>query len=142
MSVQLATTTIDIERCFPVIFQLRPHLDRDAFIKAVQRQRQSGYNLVYLEEHAVVKAVAGFRVIEMLVSGPFLYVDDLVTSSDDRSKGYGAALFEWLVDFARTHGCHSIQLDSGVQRARAHRFYFRQGMKISSYHFVEGLSHD
>jgi hypothetical protein len=28
-----------------------------------------------------------------------------------------------------------VHLDSGVQRQHAHRFYFREGMTITSFHF-------
>jgi hypothetical protein len=32
-----------------------------------------------------------------------------------------------------------MHLDSGVQRTRAHHFYFRQGLSISSFHFGKKL---
>ena len=96
---------------------------------------QEGYALAYLEEKGGVKAVAGFRIMEMLARGPSLYVDDLVTDERERSKGYGDALFDWLVRQAKAKGCKQLHLDSGVQRFDAHRFYFRRRMKIDAYHF-------
>ena len=80
-------------------------------------------------------AVAGYRFLESLFSGKNLYVDDLVTRERDRSKGFGAHLLDWLIEQAREHGCESLELDSGVQRFDAHRFYFSKRMSISSYHF-------
>jgi hypothetical protein len=44
-------------------------------------------------------------------------------------------LFDWLVGEARAAGCQSLELDSGVQRFDAHRFYLRNRMAISSHHF-------
>ncbi len=79
--------------------------------------------------------MAGFRVIEFLAYGKFLYVDDLVTTENARSRSYGKRMLDWLVGVAREEGCGSLQLDSGVQRHGAHRFYFREGMKIFGYHF-------
>ena len=32
-------------------------------------------------------------------------------------------------------GCAQLHLDSGVQREKAHRFYFREGMGVNAYHF-------
>jgi len=101
----------------------------------VQRQAQEGYRLVYLENEGVIKVVAGFRLQEMLSRSRFLYVDDLVTDEEARSRGYGSALFAWLARYAKVQGCQRLELDSGVQRHAAHRFYFTQGMHISSYHF-------
>lgn len=136
MNIQLAETDSEIERCFPVMVQLRPKLAAADFIVRIRRQfQQGGYRLVYLEDESQIKAVAGFRISEMLFSGRFLYVDDLITDAESRSRGYGASLLDWLVDYARSHGCEQFELDSGVQRAGAHRFYFSKRMEISSYHF-------
>jgi len=98
--------------------------------------------LAFLETEDEVRAVAGYRVLESLFSGKFLYVDDLVTREADRSRGYGSQLFDWLVEQAREHGCESLELDSGVQRFDAHRFYLLKRMNISPYHFRIKVSHD
>jgi len=87
-----------------------------------------------------VAAVAGFRLLQSLSSGRFCYVDDLVTDGQTRSQGLGAELLAWLCDHARAEGCRRLELDSGVQRFAAHRFYFRQRMSISCYHFSRELS--
>lgn len=134
--IAIAESDADIDRCFPVLLELRPHLSASAFVQQVRRQAQNGYRLAYLDERELVRAVAGFRLSEGLVSGKFLYVDDLITRSPDRSHGYGEALFHWLVAYARAHDCQQVSLDSGVQRFAAHRFYLRQRMEITSHHFV------
>jgi GNAT superfamily N-acetyltransferase len=66
-------------------------------------------------------------------------VDDLVTPKDTRSEGHGKRMLGWLTGVARKEGCSTLQLESGVQRYGAHRFYFREGMKISGYHFSMAL---
>jgi len=139
--VALATTPDDLRRCFPVMHQLRPHLDEARFMELVaQIMRVDDFHLAYVEDGGAVTAVAGFRFMEMLFSnGRVLYVDDLVTDSTLRSRGYGAQLMDWLADRARANGCVALTLDSGVQRFDAHRFYFSQRMHISSYHFSLSL---
>jgi len=139
MQIKLATSALDISRCFPVMVQLRSHLTESEFSQRVQRQQQSGYFLVYVEKNNSVKAVAGCRFIETLIDGRLLYIDDLITDAAERSQGYGGALLDWLVDYAKSQGCVSLQLDSGVQRAAAHRFYFRKGLTISSFRFKQSL---
>ena len=84
--------------------------------------------------------MAGFRVSEKLSAGRFLYVDDLVTRAEDRSRAYGGHLLDWLGDRAREQNCTTLELDSGVQRHAAHRFYLRKGMDITSHHFAAKLS--
>ena len=88
-----------------------------------------------MEDEIGVRAVAGFRMLESLYAGRFCYVDDLVTDATGRSLGYGGVLFDWLVATARAEGCGRLELDSGVQRFAAHRFYLTKRMRISSHHF-------
>jgi GNAT superfamily N-acetyltransferase len=135
MGIHLASSDQEIAACFPVVHQLRPHLTPDAFLARVRSQQPAGYRLAYLEAGGRPVAVAGFRVSECLASGRFLYVDDLVTLDAERSKGYGARLLAWLLDQARAEGCEGLELDSGIQRKNAHRFYEREGLTIRSYHF-------
>jgi len=133
--IALADSDAQILGCFPVIYQLRTHLEQKDFLSKVRRQQLEGYRLVYLEDDGSVRAVAGFRVVENLASGKMLYVDDLVTDSACRSRGYGKALLNWLIEQARREQCQFLDLDSGVQRFDAHRFYLSNRLIISSHHF-------
>jgi GNAT superfamily N-acetyltransferase len=136
-NISIAISIPEIIECFPVITELRPHLELTEFLTQVQRQQQQfNYQLVYFQVDETVQAVAGFRISESLAWGKFLYIDDLVSKSGDRSKGYGGELFDWLIDYARTENCQQLTLDSGVQRFAAHRFYLRQRMEITSHHFT------
>lgn len=137
-SILIANTESDsdILRCFPVMHQLRPHLLEAEFVARVRRMHGEGFSLARLEEDGVVCAVAGYRFHEKLFSGRTLYVDDLVSATTRRSKGHGAKLLAWLVVQAKARDCDLFELDSGVQRFDAHRFYFRERMKIVSYHFA------
>lgn len=133
--VSLARNDQEIEGCFDVMVELRPHLKREEFVSRIRRQQEgSGYELAYVTAGSV-KAVAGFRISECLAWGKFLYVDDLVAGSGDRSQGYGGILFDWLVAYGREVGCHEFHLDSGVQRFDAHRFYLKRRMAIEAHHF-------
>ena len=136
VNIFLATDREAILRCHPVVAELRPHLSSEAeFVFRVERQQSQGYRLAALEVEGEVRAAAGFRVTEKLSAGRFMYVDDLVTRAGDQSNGYGGQLFNWLVDCARVMGCAQLQLDSGVQRHGAHRFYLNKGMNITCHHF-------
>lgn len=138
MKLAFADTVQEKRACFPVIQQLRPHIqDGVVFLEQVERQAEQFYRLAYVEDGGVVQAVAGFRIGETLAWGKFLYVDDLVTNELTRSKGYGKALLDFLFQHAQTQACAQFHLDSGVQRFEAHAFYFREGMRITGYHFVK-----
>ena len=132
-------------RAARALLELRPHMrTAEALVERVDAvQRAHGYRVAGSfepgEEEA--SAAAGFRVIEMLAWGRGLYVDDLVTLPEARGRGHADALFAWLDEEAKRLGCDEFHLDSGVgpERADAHRFYFRHGMRIASYHFARGV---
>jgi GNAT superfamily N-acetyltransferase len=134
-SIRIAQSDEDIAGCFQVMQQLRPHLVPGAFVARVRLQEKGGYQLAYLEANRQVQSVAGFRLIENLSRGRVLYVDDLVTDAANRSHGYGRELLAWLIERAHNRGCQSFELDSGVQRFEAHRFYLSNRMFISGHHF-------
>jgi GNAT superfamily N-acetyltransferase len=113
--------------------------DEDFFQRVKRQQDLYSYKLLYLEDKGSIKSAAGTRISECLAWGKFLYVDDLVTLSSERSKGFGELLFEHLVRYALENSCDQLHLDSGVQRFDAHRFYLKKGMDITSHHFAMKL---
>src|SRR4029453_13746487 len=138
-TVDLAESDEDILACFSVIRHLRDLQDATSSLRRVRSQQLSGYQLVALRDGRDPVAVAGFRLGESLAWGRHLYVDDLVTLPEARGRGYGAALLAWLAEFGRVQGAVQLHLDSGKQRADAHRFYEREGFEQSSLHFKRPL---
>ncbi len=130
------TTDADIDACWEVMRELRPHLTRPDFVPRVRRMMADGYRLAGLWVDGSVRAVAGFRIGDKLAWGRHVYVDDLVCTAAHRGHGHGTALLHWMLDLARAEGCTTFHLDSGVQRFAAHRFYLRHGLDIRSHHFA------
>jgi GNAT superfamily N-acetyltransferase len=129
----------EVASTYPVMRQLRPHLEEDEYLERIRRMQGSGYRIAAVVDGGRVACVAGFRIQEYLHRGKHMYVDDLVTDETARSMGHGGLMFDWLLDEARRNGCGRFHLDSGVQRSDAHRFYFREGMSISAYHFSRAV---
>jgi len=136
-TIHQATTDAMVLRCFPVVHELRPHIEApEDLLARVRRQQEQGYRMAFLEQDGRVMSVAGFRIVEMLAWGKSMYVDDLITTSAARGSGCGSRLFDWLIAAARQAGCDQVHLDSGVHRFGAHRFYLHKGMDITSHHFA------
>lgn len=138
--IGIAETDEAIGRCFAVMSALRPQLAGEAFLPMVREMQAEGYRLAYAEADGEVVTVAGYRISTNFWLGRHLYVEDLVTAPAARSKGHGEAMLAWLREQARSQGCRFLDLDSGTQRGRAHKFYFGQGFSILGYHFGEDLS--
>ena len=137
--IRAAEDEASLRAAWPVVAQLRPHLDEDAFVAQALRQRAEGWQATVLYADGAPRAFAGWRVQEMLAHGRLLYVDDLVTDAATRSGGHGKALLDWLKARARALGCASLQLDSGTQRIDAHAFYLRERLRIIAFHFKAAL---
>jgi GNAT superfamily N-acetyltransferase len=135
LNLKIARTDEEIEACFPVMAELRPHLQRADFLKTIRDMEHHGYTLAFLSAGDRILAVAGYRIKRMLCCEPFLYVDDLVTTATERSRGYGTTFLAWLIEQAREEGCTQLHLDSGIQREDAHRFYKKNGLIVSGLHF-------
>ena len=89
-------------------------------------------------EHDVL-GLAVWRSAENTFAGRYMYIDDLVTDQGRRSSGVGQRLLARCEELARAMGCVELVLDSGVQRADAHRFYFRERFSISAFNFRKSL---
>jgi GNAT superfamily N-acetyltransferase len=137
--IRLAQTDEEIQKCYRVMVELRPHLQPEEFLQRVKRQAEnSGFKLVYLSA-GEVKAVGGFRISEWLAGGKYLEIEDLVAKSGERSKGYGGELFDWLTQHARENNCEQIRLVSNIKRLDAHRFYLKKRMTIEAHYFSMSL---
>lgn len=135
MNIKIAESDAELERIAGVLLQLRSAFDSPTLIAQIRRQMNAGYRIAYVEADGEVLCVAGFVVGLKLAWGNHIYVDDLVSAEQHRSRGAGAKMIAWLKSHARELGCNQLHLDSGVQRFAAHKFYLREGFSISSHHF-------
>ena len=136
MLIHHPTTDTEILATFDVMHHLRPMLIRDTYVARIRQLMASdGYRLTAVVEDGRVRAVAGWRILDMLYCGRFLSVDDLVSDPAVRSRGHGKALLDWLKAEARREGCAQLELISNVVREDAHRFYFREGLAVDAFHF-------
>ena len=126
------------------LLELRPRFgDVSALADQARRQRAGGYRIVAAFEPSEreAAAAAGFRIHDNLAWGRHLYVDDLSTRAASRGRGHAAALMRRLEAEARRAGCAELHLDSGTgpERQDAHRLYFNQRLRITSFHFQREL---
>ena len=139
IEIKVAETDTEIQACYPVISELRPHLVVADFLLQVKKQAEKhNFQLVYLLD-GEIKAVAGIRIGEWLAGGKYLEIEDLAAKNGERSKGYGGRLFNWIVEYAEKQGCKQLKLVSNVTRFAAHRFYLNKKMNIEAHYFSLNL---
>lgn len=140
--VKFIDLTLDDPRwseALPVLQELRPHLTAASLQQVLHEGEPQGLTFTALYDDDRCWAVAGWRVIANTSAIRKLYVDDLSTTAEARSRGFGTRLLAELARRGSEAGCRSMDLDSGVQRYAAHRFYLRERMNITAHHFTRPL---
>lgn len=118
--------------------QLRPNLPSD-YVGRMREVFASGAEMSVCVGEGRVRGITVYRVLEKTFSGRELYCDDLVTDEAERSTGVGHRLMQHMETVAALRGCDCLALDSGCQRQQAHKFYFREGLTIPSFHFSKKI---
>jgi GNAT superfamily N-acetyltransferase len=81
-------------------------------------------SVLLAEDGAVVAGIASLWFRPRLNwTRPEGWVPDLYVDPEFRRRGHARALLAACADVARAHGCHRLVLESGHQRAEAHRLY-------------------
>lgn len=140
MIVEL-TTDEEFQRAYPVMNELRTHfMSVEEYESQLTEMRSDGYRMFALEEEGTYVALAGVALRTNFYYNKYLYVYDLITSETERSTGHGKRMIDHLEQLARTEGCQTIALSSGLQRVEAHRFYEEKvGFERVSYVFKKTL---
>ncbi len=131
----------EILQVFPVMKQLRTHLDETTYLDLVlEAQEKDNYRMFALIDANEIVAAIGFKPMITLYNGRFIWVCDLVTDLNKRSKGYGEYLLTYVHRWAKENNYETISLSSGLQRKDAHRFYEeRMNYDKVSYVFKKSL---
>lgn len=133
----------DLEASFTVMKELRPHLRNHAtYAIQVDHQRAQGYRLLAAWRDGAIVGLAGYRLMDNLLYGRFVYVDDLVVTATLQRSGLGERLLQAARQQAVDLHCEHFVLDTGLHMALAQRFYFRQGLLARGMHFVEPLTQE
>ncbi len=89
---------------------------------------------VYLNDDGELCGYAFCVMQEMdgnnLVAHKSIYIDDICVDEKHRREHVATALYDFVVDFARTEGCYNITLNVWEGNAPARTFYEGRGMKI------------
>ena len=130
----------DLERCYPVMKELRTHLSLEEFVSIYfESHSADGYELIAIEEQGEIQALMGYRFLTDYLRGRHLYIDDLVCTEKVRSKGLGAELLEIAESIAADNKIKSLRLCTGIENERGIKFYDRNGWTKRAYAYNKTL---
>lgn len=124
---------------YEVVSQLRTSLSYKEFEDLIYEMRSMEYKMLGILERDKLVTYAGVAVLTNLYHKRHLFVFDLVTDKNYRSKKYGKMMLEYLHDYAKTAMCENIVLSSGLEREEAHRFYEKNGFIKKSFVFLKNI---
>lgn len=139
MKIELLINNNKIRQVATILHELRQHLDINTIIETIKTETKNGYVIAYVIDKEEILGVVGFRIQYKLAWGRHIYIDDLITKSTSRSLGTGKKLLDYVKEYAVKNNCKQLHLDSGVQRYEAHKFYFREALAVSSFHFKQEI---
>ncbi len=118
---------------YPLIKELREHLDEETFLKLFAlAQSESAYQLLAAYEGSECLGLMGFRFLTDFVHGRHLYIDDLGVSEAHRSRGLGRQFLEKAKQIAAQNGCQRLRLCTGLQNEKAKTFYEKNGWDLKA----------
>lgn len=117
------TTIKQWVQAFPVMKQLRTDITEQTYLNLLNEMRKEGYRLFAFSINEQIVSLAGFCIRTNFYHKRHVYIYDLITDSSHRSRGYGENLLRYIHHWSLENGAEIVELESGVQRTEAHRFY-------------------
>ena len=126
---------------WPLIQELRPDLKQSEYLGWRDGLLAEGYVLWGAEFESRIVSIAGVTILPHVSRRRDLWVHDMATHPDLRSRGFGRRLLAHLERFAERHGCTLVVVHSAPDDDEAHRFYqAKGGMKMHSVIFSKTVS--
>lgn len=138
--ITLAKSHEDLERCYSIIKELRKDLSFSDYLSVYENAHKAdGYEMATLEGEGQVFAAMGFRILHDFVHGKHLYIDDLVVTEGQRSKGHGATLLRYAEKLGENLGCKILRLCTGIENEMGKKFYERNDWNLRAVVFKKKL---
>lgn len=107
----------------------------EAISKAWQEiiENSNAFNYFVIEKDDIFVSTCTLTIIPNLTKGgrPYGLIENVVTHSSYRKKGFGRKVMEHALQFARSKNCYKIMLLSNVKRKDSHLFYESLGFNTT-----------
>ena len=111
-----------------------PEVEVDVCADRVEQIRTDPHNFLWVlqsEEGVIGTAFVTLCLDPMHNRQPYAVLENFVIDERCRSKGYGAQLMRYAVDFCYRADCSKIMLQSHSSRSQAHAFFEAQGFSAA-----------
>ncbi|SFS01541.1 Acetyltransferase (GNAT) family protein [Halomicrobium zhouii] len=139
-TVEQVTTDEQWDEAVPILRQLWSHESED-FVRSWREEEDYELYGYYAEDGSGesddadrdLVAVAGLSVQRVLHHRRHAWVHDFVVDEAYRGEGHGAALLEWIEQWAAERDCEYVALANVLDNDEAREFYEANGMETWGY---------
>ncbi|CAF0714739.1 unnamed protein product [Adineta steineri] len=135
---------LQLPSCLAIHAQLRPSLNRfelKDYVDHIQKLCQTNQSHICgiirkNQSETIVLALAFYRIHPTTYDTIRFEVHDLVVDEKERNHGLGTQLFQYLIKQSKECGAPSLVLQCDLTNTKAHGFFFRHNLAISSFGFA------
>jgi GNAT superfamily N-acetyltransferase len=126
------------EQLYNLISELYLHINNQDIFTAdfTSICNKSGYKVIGKYVNNKLVAILGYRMLYKFAFGKYIYIDDLITLHEYRSRGYGYQLIKWIKIESKKAGYNQIHLDMNINNHLALKFYLNNGFQARAHHLV------
>jgi GNAT superfamily N-acetyltransferase len=124
-----------------LIKQLNPNKKNEVLKQRLRQMLQSDtYQSFGLFNNEILIGLIGCWTTIRIYSGKQIELDNVIIDNKIQSKGYGKLFLNYVEDWAIKNNYKTIELNTYVENARSHKFYFNQGFSILGFHFQKKIT--
>ncbi len=124
---------------FDLIREMYPSITLEEYSNELDIMLPHNYGQVAIYDGETCAGLTGYWIGSKLWCGKYMELDNVVVSSQYRSKGIGERLFKHMEQKAKDLGCTMLALDSYTDNFKAHKFFYAQSFVPRGFHFINIL---
>lgn len=137
----LLLSSKNIPEIIPLIQRFTDHKFPDSLLKErYQNMFTENYECIGIYQDKQLIGLTGLWYQTRHYAGKSCEADHVFIEEAHRSKGLGKKLFSFIETHAKGKGCEAVELNTYVNNAPSHKFYYNSGFSIIGFHFVKNIA--
>ncbi|MBU2946376.1 GNAT family N-acetyltransferase [Zobellia uliginosa] len=130
-----------MESILPLVYDLNEgKLSKEVLQTRLESMKaMGGYECLGVYDNENLIACCGVWFLHKLYKGKHIELDNVFVNEKYRSRGVGKLMMDWLVDYAKTKDCNSLELNAYVANEKGVKFWKRHNFVPLGYHMIKNL---
>jgi GNAT superfamily N-acetyltransferase len=129
----------NISITLPLLSALNPSISQDEIRNRLAEMIETGYECVGVFDEETLVGICGIWTLTKIYVGRHIEPDNVIISTEYRSRQLGQQLMEWVESYARSKGCVASELNCYVSNEAGNKFWQQQDYKVLGLHYQKKL---